>query len=270
MKNLQLIFALSVFVASGSLRAAGPIPASAAKTAFAADDTAGGSALRVVPAGGRAVVADDILLNRLFQDLYGRAVSASEVEGYLSALNTDKSTRAGVVTELFQAPEFRDNAAYVVKCYLTIMRRDPDFTGWSQILKLMRAGIMEETVLAGFLRTPEYAAAYPQSMSDAVFLETLFHSLLRRGPNAEEVDSLRAKLDRGQARAEVFQQVLTSQEFDMLIDNRVNANLAFLAFLRRSGDAAGMERWTARLQSGTPLSDLVSAFLSSPEYAARF
>ncbi|MBZ5728960.1 MAG: DUF4214 domain-containing protein [Acidobacteriia bacterium] len=267
MNKLQTIFATAFLAASGSLWAAGANENSS-ETAVAANVPTHAAAV----AGSRAKtgVADDIFLSRVFQDLYGRSPIASEVEAHLSALKAGTTTRGEIVATLFNAPEFRDNAAYVVKCYLTIMRRDPDFTGWSQIYKLMRAGTMEETVLSAFLKTPEYAAAYPANMSDAAFLETVYHNMLGREPNAEEVDSLRSKLDQGGARGEVLQTVLTSPEFDAHIAGRVNANLAFLAFLRRGGDAAGLEKWTAALQSGVPVSDLVGAFIASPGYASRF
>ncbi len=267
MKNFQLITAVAFFVASGSLLAAGANESSI-ETAVAANVPTHGTAV----AGGRtrAGVADDVFLSRVFQDLYGRSPIASEVESHLAELHAGTTSRAEIVAALFNAPEFRDSAGYVVKCYLTLMRRDPDFTGWAQISKLMRAGTMEDTVLAAFLRTPEYAAAYPASMSDAAFLEAVYHNLVGREPNAEEVDSLRSKLDQGGSRAEVLQGMLTSPEFDAHIAARVNANLAFLAFLQRGGDSAGLERWTAALQSGVPVSDLVGAFLASPGYAARY
>ncbi|MBZ5728959.1 MAG: DUF4214 domain-containing protein [Acidobacteriia bacterium] len=265
MKNAQTLIATAFLVASGSLWAAGANENSS-EAAVAANVSTHGTAV----ASARTGVADDIFLSRVFQDLYGRSPIASEVEAHLSALHAGTTTRAEIVASLFSAPEFRDGAAYVVKCYLTIMRRDPDFAGWSQIYKLMRSGTMEETVLSAFLKTPEYAAAYPANMSDAAFLETVYHNLLGREPNAEEVDSLRSKLDQGGARGEVLQTVLTSPECDAHIASRVNANLAFLAFLRRGGDAAGLERWTAALQAGVPVSDLVGAFLASSGYAGRF
>ncbi|MBZ5726766.1 MAG: hypothetical protein LAP87_17440, partial [Acidobacteriia bacterium] len=130
MNKLQTIFATAFLAASGSLWAAGANENSP-ETAVAANVSTHGTA--VADSRARTGVADDIFLSRVFQDLYGRSPIASEVEGHLSALHAGTTSRAEIVATLFNAPEFRDNAAYVVKCYLTIMRRDPDFTGWSQI-----------------------------------------------------------------------------------------------------------------------------------------
>ena len=64
--------------------------------------------------------------------------------------------------------------------------------------------------------------------------------------------------------------VLRSPEFEVRIATRVDASLAYLAFLRRSGEPAGMNRWIEALKTGSSVTDLVGTMIAMPEYVARF
>ena len=46
--------------------------------------------------------------------------------------------------------------------------------------------------------------------------------------------------------------------------------LATRALLRRAGDPAGMNRWSAALKTGAPVTNLIGALISLPEYVACF
>jgi hypothetical protein len=50
----------------------------------------------------------------------------------------------------------------------------------------------------------------------------------------------------------------------------VDVTLAYLAFLRRNVEPAGMSRWSEALKSGASARDLIGALTGLPEYAARF
>jgi hypothetical protein len=213
---------------------------------------------------------DSFFVNQLFQDLFGHAPGAAELAGNLNALKQNTSTRAQIAASLFQSAEFHDNAAFLVRCYLALMQRDPDFGQWSRILKLMQGGATQDNALTAFMSTPEYAAAYPRDLSDGDFITRLHRNLLGRDPESGEMNSWASKLARGDSHAALVEGFLRSPEFEVRIASRVNANLAYLAFLRRTGEAAAIERWTAKLDAGGPIAELVGALVVLPEYAARF
>ena len=244
MNKLQIIFAAALFTASGSLQAASPSP---------------------------TIAANDLsFVNRIFQDLDGRAPSATELAADLDALQQGTSTRAQLAASLFDSAEFHDNAGFLVKCYSGLLQHDSDFTQWAQILKVMQSGASQDSALAAFMSTPEFAAAFPDSLSDGAFVTNLHRKLLARDPDAREFDSYSLKLAQGASRPTMIEEFLRGAEFEARIASRVNANLAYLAFLRHAGEATAIEGWTGKLDSGATVTDLIGDLISTPEYAARF
>jgi hypothetical protein len=208
-------------------------------------------------------------VNQLYQDLFGRAPSAAELSDNLDALKQG-ATRAQVAASLFHSPEFHDNAAFLVKGYLALLQRDPDFVQWSQILKVMRSGATQDSALRALMNTPEFLGAYPDGMSDGAFINKLYRNLLGRDPESADLESWISKLGRGATRRDVVDLFLKSPEFEVRIASRVNTSLAYLAFLRRGAEPAGMNRWTEALKTGASVTDLIGGFISLPEYVARF
>ena len=233
--------------------------------------SANGFTISGLKLGLHPIIENDwFFVNQQYQDLFGRAPSAVELTGHLTALKQGSSTHAQVAATLFQAPEFHDNAAYLVKCYLTLMQRDPDFGQWSQILKVMQGGATRDNALTAFMGTPEYAAAYPDGMSDGAFITKLHRNLLGRDPDSGDMDKWIAKLAQGNGRHDMVGVLMRSPEFEVRIASRVDVSLAYLAFLRRGAEPASMNRWSDALKSGASVTDLVGALISLPEYVARF
>ena len=217
-----------------------------------------------------SIASNTLFVNQLFQDLYGRAPSTAELAQNATALDQGATTRAQVATTLFSAPEFHDNGSYLGKCYLALLKRDADFSGWSQIFKVMHDGATQDDAFAAFAGTPQYAAEYADSLSDGTFVTRLHQNILGREPERSELDYWASNLAQGGSRVTAMKLFLLSPEFEVRISSRVNVSLMYLAFLRHGGDAAGMARWTEKLKSGTPLSEVIGSFISMPEYAARF
>ena len=253
MNKLQFIFAAALFAASGSLHAANPSPS-----------------VSGVKMGVNPITDNALFVKQIFQDLYGRVPYPAEMAATLDGLKEGTSTRAQVAASLFNSAEFHDNAGFLVKCYTALLQHDSDFAQWSQILKAMQSGASQDSALAAFMGTPEYAAAYPDAMSDGAFVTKLHQKLLGRDPESAELDSWAVKLAQGARRPAVVEAFLRSPEFEMRVASRVNTSLAYLAFLRRAGEAAAIDRWTDKLNSGASVADLIGDFISLPEYAARF
>ena len=213
---------------------------------------------------------DLVFVNQQYQDLYGRAPSTAELTGQLNALKEGTSTHAQVAASLFQSSEFHDNAGFLVKCYLLLIERDADFVQWSQILKLMQGGATQYDALIAFTSLPEYAAAYPQGLSDGAFVSKLHWNLLGRDATSDELDAWASKFEQGDSRRDMVNLFLRSPEFEVRIAGRVDTSLAYLAFLRRGAEPAAMDRGTDKLNSGASVTDLIGDLISLPEYIARF
>jgi Domain of unknown function (DUF4214) len=236
------------------------------EAAGAAGVAIGGLRLALKP----AFENDAVFVNQLFQDLYGRAPATSELAGYVEALKQGASSRARMAATLFESAPFHDNAAFLVKLFLAVQHRDPEFAQWAQILKLMQGGATQDDALGAFLNTAEHAAAYPPAMTNDAMVARLFQQMLERAPEAAEFEGWTTKLSQGVSRRELVEAFLRTTEFELHIAPRVDATLVYLAFLRRAGDPADIARLVNEIKTGATLTDVVDSILLLPEYVARY
>lgn len=219
----------------------------------------------------RPVIANDaFFVNQLFQDLYSRMPGASELAEKVDALKTGTTTRAEMAAGMLIAGEFHDSGSYLAKCFLALMQRDADFPRWSKINAVMRQGVSRDAALAAFLSMPEFAAAYPASLSDANFLARIAQDMIGRQPTSAELEMWTAQLAHGSSRAEIVDTFLQSAQLEGRLAGRINVSLSYLALLRRESDTETLDHWTRALDGSASLTDVVNAVLSSPEYASRF
>ncbi len=206
---------------------------------------------------------------KLYQDLLNRAPDPAAWSTSVSQLNSGAATREQVATALLTGPELRDTSFYIAKLYMGLLQRDPDFAGFSNILNLMRTGSTQATVLAGFMSTPEFQTAYG-TLDASAFVTALYRNLLGRAPDPAGFSYWTFLVNFGAPRAGVVQGFIQSPEYEARVRNRANVNLAYLHFLRRTGEPAGLNYWTVSLNFGVPLVNAVGGFIGSPEYLARF
>jgi hypothetical protein len=229
------------------------------------------SAALAVSVALKPVIANDVFfVNQLFQDLYSRVPSASELAEKVEALRTGTMTRAEIAAGMLTAGEFHDSASYLAKCFLALMQRDADFPRWSQITAVMRQGASRDAALAAFLSTPEFTAAYPASLGDAAFVAKVSQDMIGREPSTAEIETWTNQIAHGSSRAEIVDTFLQSHQLETRLAGRINVSLCYLALLRGASDTATLDRGAAALDGGKSLTDIVSSVLSSPEYAARF
>src|SRR4029077_5845278 len=95
----------------------------------------------------------------------------------------------------------------------------------------------------------------------------IHRNLLGRDPDSGDMDTWIAKLAQGNTRRDMVGVIMRSPEFEVRIASRVDASLAYLAFLRRGAEPAGMNRWSEALKSGaSSVRDLIGALVGMPEY----
>jgi hypothetical protein len=228
------------------------------------------AAFAVSVATRQVIASDAFFVNQLFQDLYGRMPGASELAEKVEALRTGTATRAEIAAGMLIAGEFHDAGGYLAKCFLALMQRDADFTRWSKINAVMRQGVSRDAALSAFLSTPEFAAAYPASLSDAAFLAKVSQDMIGRQPSSTEFEMWTNQLAHGNSRAEIIDTFLQSPQLETRLAGRINISLSYLALLRRESDPQTLDHWTRALDGSASLTDVVNSVLSSPEYASRF
>jgi uncharacterized protein DUF4214 len=222
-----------------------------------------------------ALTANPILnpsffVNQIFQDLLNRLPTSTELVAGVATLNGSPTGLQDLALQVYQSPEFYTSANYLTKCYLATLGSDPDPATWMPIFKLMQGGAQQVTTLQGFLGTPQYQAAYPDTMTNSAYVVKLYNTLLGRNPEPAGLAYWTFILNLGIPRVYVLQGFITSPEYDGRINHRVNANLMYMSFLRRAGDPAGLSYWTVVQDFGVPMSSVVQGFVGSAEYMARF
>ncbi|PWT89044.1 MAG: hypothetical protein C5B56_07780, partial [Proteobacteria bacterium] len=129
------------------------------------------------------VLNSSFFVNQIYKDILNRAPSATELSAGVAFLAANPNGLGDLALQVFQSAEFQTNANYLTKCYLALFQRDPDIATWQQIFRLMQNGAQQVTTLNGFLTSPEYLAVFPNSLSNATFVTSLYQKLLGRAPD---------------------------------------------------------------------------------------
>ena len=139
----------------------------------------------------------------------------------------------------FRSPEFNLSGSYITKLYLAIMLRDPDYGGWTGWFSYLRAGHSQTEILNQFLGSQEFQLRYG-SLDNTAFVTLVYNNVLNRAPDPAGLAQWVAWLNAGTySRADVMNGFITSPEFDARVRNRVYANMLYIGFLRRVGEATG-------------------------------
>jgi Domain of unknown function (DUF4214) len=216
------------------------------------------------------ILNSTFFVNQLYRDILNRAATATELSSGVAFLTANPAGLPDLALTVFQSAEFQNNANYLTKCYLALFGRDADFTSWEQIFKLMQAGAQQVTTLNGFLSSPEYQAQFPNSLSNAAFVNAAYQQLLGRAPDAAGISYWNFLLNFGVPRSFVLNGFITSPEYNTRVAHRVTANLLYLTLLQRTGEPAGIHFWTVVQDFGVPMNSIIGSFINSPEYLNRF
>jgi hypothetical protein len=146
--------------------------------------------------------------------------------------------------------------------YTTFLHHSADSAGAMYWVNAMLNGASEESVMVGFLTSPEYQASHSD---DTTFVQGLYSDVLGRAADAAGQSFWVQALAGGMSRTAVAQSFLTSAEADRRVLDEYYTN-----FLGRSPDAAGELYWLTQLQSGqASFASVGEAFLASGEFFTR-
>lgn len=210
-------------------------------------------------------------VSQLYLDLLERNADPGGLAFWTNDIDSSALTRAQVAQSFFTSPEFGGNGAFVFGCYLGILGRNADFSGWDYWYAALQGDNLTQTaVLNSFLASPEYAQRFG-APDTRTFVDELYQNTLKRAPDpAGESYWINALNTGAFTRAQVVTAFIVSPEFVAGNRNLVNASMLYFGFLRRNSDPSGLSFWLGELDGGFPLKDAINGFITSPEYLARF
>ena len=208
-------------------------------------------------------------VSQLYRDLWNLTPDSAGVANWVSQITAGTVTRAQVAEAFFNDARFYPNASYIAKMFLGPLQRDPDFATWSSMFAQMQSGSTRAQMLASIMSRQEYQAVYG-SLTNLDFVNALYQNILGRAPDTAGLNYWLLVLKFGVPRSAVIDGFLTSPEYEARSMNRVKANLMYFAFLRRTGEAPGLNYWTVVLNFGVQPVLAIQGFITSPEYLSRF
>ncbi|WEF34839.1 DUF4214 domain-containing protein [Pseudoduganella chitinolytica] len=96
------------------------------------------------------------------------------------------------------------NAGKPFRLYQAVFDRAPDKAGMGFWIYHQENGMSLRTMAKGFMTSPEFAQRYGANLSNAQFVDSLYHNVLHRDGEAAGVAFHIANLEKGMARADVL------------------------------------------------------------------
>ena len=134
-------------------------------------------------------------VEQLFRNVLDREGDAQGVTNFTNALNSENLTRAEVVLEFANSPEFLQlltvpSASFatnviihpaegqVFRIFQAVFNREPDAGGFTNFVNSIQAGVLTaEEITAEFVESPEFQATFGD-LDDTAFIELLFTNVL--------------------------------------------------------------------------------------------
>jgi hypothetical protein len=204
-----------------------------------------------------------------YRDFLGREGDAGGIAFYQNGIGNGSLTRAQVIENFFNSPEFAGVASPVARLYYASFLRTPDYDGLLFQINAFRSGATLAQIANNFTLSPEFLVAYG-ALNNAQFVALLYQNILGRAPVQSEIDFHVARLVAGATRGEVLIGFSESPEYQAAIGSEVYVTMMYVGMLRRAPEPAGLSYWVAYIDGGSSGQALISGFLNAAEYRARF
>ncbi len=245
--------------------------------------------------GGDLLIADTVadvsstvgaLVYRIYRATLGRDPDTAGFVNWTQRLEDGTATRQEIVSGFVNSAEFDRvygpsaaiDGAFVTLLYSNVLDRGPDQDGLEGWLAQLAGGLSREDVVLGFAQSAEFIAnsnaeAYTYLKMDAadglddVF--RLYQTTLDRAPDLTGLQNWTHRLDEGLELRSVVSGFVNSTEFQNIYGSLDNAGFVMQLYenvLGRVPDAAGLENWVSRLDSGISREEIVLGFSQSAEF----
>lgn len=176
-------------------------------------------------------------------------------------------------------------AAQVFRLYRATLARDPDAAGHASWTDKIYSGAKTlEATVTGFVNSKEFLRTYG-STSDAEFVTLLYNNVLGRDPDAGGFQSWTTALSsHTRTREQVVLGFSESKEFQGNTSDEIHGFTRlghqmdwtddvfrlYQATLDRAPDKGGLLDWSARLAAGWSYDAVVTGFVASKEFQAKY
>ncbi|MGB9181931.1 MAG: DUF4214 domain-containing protein, partial [Pyrinomonadaceae bacterium] len=183
--------------------------------------------------------------------------------------------RIDVSAAFFMEEEFQQTGSFVYGLYRGSLGRNPLFAEFMpDRSRIALGGQLESSKQAladEWVTRTEFRNAYPDSMTNAEFVNRLFDVAGLTGYSAERQSAIN-QLNSGGTRSTVLRGVIESTAFRAKEYNRAFVLTEYFSYLRRDPDQAGLDFWVNVLDSREVgnYRGMVCSFITSVEYQKRF
>jgi PKD repeat protein len=221
-------------------------------------DSLGYTALRVVIITVPAQTPDHVFISHLYQDLLGRAVDATGLEGWGAELDQGLMTRTQVAQGLVGSEE--DRTDVVDSLFENVLGSAPDAATLMNDVSALAQGLTAEQLEANLLGSDEYLVKH--SDTDAGFLMALYPAILQRPATTAELQAGEQALASGTTRTALATMLLATSESDTL-----EVQGLYESFFHTLPNATTQASLVAELQQGTSNEQVMIELAGSDAYA---
>jgi hypothetical protein len=209
-----------------------------------------------------------LFVMQLYRDYLEREGEEAGISGWVSQMNDGLSRDQ--VADTFQASnEFLTTVPPVIRLYIGILNRYPDYPLWLGNVQGLRAGIPLAVIAQIFIDSAEFQSLHGNSLSNEQFVQVLYQNVLNRIPSQGEVDGWVSVLNGGATRGQVLKEFTESPEFVQQSEKEVFVLTQYLCLLRRTPSTTELNPLVTAMNNGATRLNVIHGFLNSAEYHSR-
>jgi hypothetical protein len=216
--------------------------------------------------------AEDVA--RLYGVAFGRSADLSGLNYWTHQIDTDTLQLSSAAMAFIGSQEFQStygslgNQNFVAQLYQNALGRAGDASGIAYWTSQLNEGLSRSTVLIDFSESFEYREFNLSTIGDKDIAETvrLFQAAFGTAPETSGLESWVSLLDAGTSPLQVAEDITATPQFQSLIAPlSASAKIDLLNdnVYHQAADVSGTNYWTAQLQGGAPIGEVLLAFADS-------
>ena len=229
-------------------------------------------------------------VKRMYDLVMGRTASQSEVDAWVTKLNSHETKAADFVLAFFLGSEYqghnRTDSQMVQDAYAAMFDRSADKPGYDMWVNALAIGMTRRGVCLGFIGSGEFATlcqkygmevgtatadcARDQNYERTYFVYRLYANCLLRKPDVAGLENWCAALGNGTTGTSVANGFINSAEYKAYHSTNLEfVNMLYTTILGRSADPSGGQGWANKLNTSDTRESVFNGFIGSDEFKAQ-
>lgn len=190
------------------------------------------------------------------------------VEADTDKLLAGRVTVPGFAADLVSSSAHVASVPPTTRLYYAVFLRHPDVAGLTFWISQSQAGLSLQTMANRFVASREFQARYGD-LSDADYVDRVYTNILGRPADETGRAFWTQKMREGWNRGRVLVGFSESAEYKRKTDTDVTVSWVAISLLGRAATPSERSTWSAQLEGGTTVRDLVSSLVRSTTVAER-